>query len=175
MSLYLIWPKLMNNFDRSCFELDGTNLSHWSSETFWNYIVTSLVCSCLVSLQAGQFWLEKSDQHEVSANINSHKNEANDSRASHVPCKRVQRVFIGAFSSSTVRWLFPRQHTKLVHAELLGWKYDVADITWILCWADIFRSMLKKEWISKHNFFGLSSVARIKGIVWNIWSLMAGR
>jgi hypothetical protein len=28
-----------------------------------------------VSLQAGQFWHEKSDQHEVAANMNSHKTE----------------------------------------------------------------------------------------------------
>ena len=144
MSLYLIWPRLMNSFDRSCFELNNTNLSHWSSETFWNYIVTSLECSCHESLQAGQFWHEKSDHHEVAANINSHKTEENDSRAYHVPCKRVQRVFTGAFSSSTVRWLFPRRHTKLIHAELLGWKYDVADITCVLCWADIYSIHIKE-------------------------------
>jgi hypothetical protein len=125
MSLYLIWPKLMNSFDRSCSELNNTNLSHWSSEMFWNYIVTSLEYSCRESLQAGQFCHEKSDHHEVAANISSHKTEENDSRAYHVPCKRVQRVFIGAFSSSTVRWLFPRQTAH---------KTNTCRTTWMKVW-----------------------------------------
>jgi hypothetical protein len=33
--------------------------------------------------------------------------------------------------------LLPRQDTRLIPAELLGWKY-VSDNTWVLCWADTY-------------------------------------